>query len=140
MQATEQKKGELIIELRGKTVTTTIRDITQTGIKIENNDQAQVTGKYNANHMETTTISVKMDGTSDWQSKAIESTPEGDMIVITGGGKGKQTGPTTVAFDGEFHFMTQSPKLSWLNNTTGLVEGTADQAKGEFHAKIYKSM
>src|SRR5437773_2133026 len=37
----------------------------------------------------------------------------------------------------ELHFMTQSPKLSWLNNSTGWAEGQGNMATGESHGKIY---
>jgi hypothetical protein len=45
--------------------------------------------------------------------------------------------PSTGAWEGEIHFMTQSPKLSWLNNSTGWVEGQGNMATGESHGKIY---
>ncbi len=33
--------------------------------------------------------------------------------------------------------MTQAPKLSWLNNTKGWIEGTANQVEGQFTAKVH---
>ncbi len=133
----EKMKGELIAEFRGKSTTTTIKEISPSGVKIEINDTGQVTGRYNAAHMETVSVSIKTDGSQEWHTKAIQSTPEGDLIVITGGGKGKPTGPNTSAWDGEIHFMTQSPRLSWLNNTKGWVEGSGNNITGEFHGKAY---
>jgi len=47
------------------------------------------------------------------------------------------SGPTTGNWEGELHFMTQSPKLSWLNNSTGWAEGQGNMATGESHGKIY---
>ncbi len=138
MQASTQKaKGELIAEIKGKTASWTIKDITQSGVKMEMNDEGQVTGKYNANFMETININLKPDGTSTWEGKGLQMAGS-DMLVVTGKGTGKQTSPTTISFEGEQTFMTQSPKLSWLNNTKGWIEGTANQAERQFTAKVYK--
>jgi len=88
MQKSQIKKGALIAEVHGKTVSTTIRDILPDGIKLEINWQGQTTGKYTAGHTETATITQKMDATADWETKAMEMTPEGDVITITGKGHG----------------------------------------------------
>ncbi len=37
----------------------------------------------------------------------------------------------------KLHFMTQSPKLAWLNNSTGWVEGQGNMSTGESSGKIY---
>ncbi len=138
MQAqTQIGKGELLLEISGKTVSTTIKELTPLGVRMEINDTAQATGKYNAAHMETVTVFQKTDGTSDWETKGIETTRDGDFIVVAGRGTGRSTGPTTSTWTGEVHFMTQSPKLAWLNTTKGWVEGTGDMAAGTFHGKIY---
>ena len=132
------QKGELLGELRGKMLSTTIKDITPLGIRLEINDQAQFTGtKYNANHMETVTVFQKTDGSSEWETKGIGMTKEGDMVVVSGRGKGKNTTPTSSTLDGDVVFMTQSPRLSWLNTTKGWVEGSGNQVTGEFSAKVY---
>ena len=136
MQAQKQK-GELIGEIHGKTVTTTIKELTPMGVRMEINDQGQVSGKYNAAHMETVSIFQKRDGTSEWEQKGIQVTKEGDFIVVSGRGTGKNTGPTTASWEGEVVFMTQSPKLAWLNTTKGWVEGSGDNVKGEFQGKVY---
>lgn len=117
---------------------TTIKEITPHGIRLEINDTGQVSGtKYNANHMETVTVFQRIDGSSDWESKGIQTTREGDMIVVSGRGKGKSTSPTTSTWDGDVVFMTQSPRLSWLNTTKGWVEGSGNLATGEFTGKVY---
>ena len=55
MQKSQIKKGALIAEVHGKTVSTTIRDILPDGIKLEINWQGQTTGKYTAGHTEKPT-------------------------------------------------------------------------------------
>jgi len=136
MQAQKQK-GELLGELHGKMAGTTIRELTPLGVRMEINDQGEFKGKFNANTMETVTIFQKRDGTSEWEAKGIAMTREGDFIVVSGRGPGRNTGPTTSSWEGDVVYMTQSQKLAWLNTTKAWVEGTADQVKGEFHAKIY---
>ena len=136
MQSQQQTKGEVIAELRGKTDSFSIKDISSSGVKMENNDIGQITGKYQANFMETISIHMKPDGTSEWEGKGVQMAGQ-DMVVTTSKGHGHQTGPGTIAFEGDVHFMTQSPRLSWLNNTKGWVEGSANQADQTFTAKVY---
>src|ERR1700730_15466409 len=97
----QNKKAELIGEVRGKTVTTTIKEISPFGVSIANNGTGQFTGKYTASQMQTVNVSLNRDGTSHYETKAIQNTVQGDFIVITSRGTGKNTGPTTVAFEGE---------------------------------------
>ena len=40
-------------------------------------------------------------------------------------------------FEGEVTYMTNAPRLSWLNNTKGWVEGMMDQKNGEATMKVY---
>ncbi len=131
-------KGELLWELHGKQVTTTVKEISPSGVTLEYNSQDQVKGKINADGVSTVTVWLKTDGTSEWQTKGIGTTKEGDFIAGWGKGTGKNTGPTTATWEGEVHFMSQSPKLSWLNNVTGWVEGSGDTATGESHSKVFQ--
>ena len=135
MQASTQKaKGELIAEVKGKQSSWTIKEINQSGIKMEMNDEGTITGKYNANFMETISIHRKPDGTSNWESRGIEMAGP-DMVVTTGKGTAKSTGPNNT-WEGEITYMTQSPRLAWLNNTKGWIEGTANQAEREYTARV----
>ena len=138
MQTQTQKTGELLGEIRGKTVSTTIKHLSPWGAALELNNQGQFAGgKYTASHIETVNVFQKNDGTADWESKSLQTTPEGDVVAIHGRGNGKATGPTTVWAEGEIEFMTRSPKLDWLNKTKGRVEVTANNATGEFEYKLY---
>ena len=136
MQSQQQSKGEVIAELKGKTDSFSIKDISANGIKMENNDVGQITGKYQANFMETISIHMKTDGTSEWEGKGIQMVGK-DMVVATSHGKGKQTADGKIWFEGEQKYMTQAPSLSWLNTTKGWIEGTANQADQTFTAKVY---
>ena len=139
MQKMSKKmKGEPLLENTGKMVSTSVREISQTGIKLEINSQDQTKGKYKANGVSTVTVWQKTDGTSEWENKGVQTTNEGDFIAVWGKGTGKNTGPTTATWEGEVHFMTHSKKLSWLNNVKGWVEGEGNQATGESHGKIFE--
>jgi len=133
----QNRKGELIGEVRGKTVTTTIKEISPLGVSISNNSIGQLTGKYSAAQTQTVNVILNLDGSSQYEMKAIQNTMEGDFVVVTSRGSGKATGPATVAFEGEAVFMTQSKKLAWLNTSKCWIEGTANNVTGEFQAKFY---
>ena len=107
------------------------------GIRLSTNGQGTFTGKFRAGHIETTKSFQKADGTLEWETKAIETTDDGDTLVIKGSGSGKVAGPTTLDWEGEFVFMTKSAKLDWLNKTKGWAEGTIDRSKNEVHLKVY---
>ena len=120
-------------------MSTTIRDILPDGIKLEINWQGQTTGKYTAGHTETATITQKMDATADWETKAMEMTPEGDVITITGKGHGSDKYPSST-WEGELKYMTMSPRLSWLNNKKIWIEGLNNIATGEVQSKAYEKI
>ena len=133
----QNKKAELIGEVRGKQITTTIKEVSPFGVSISSNGTGQFTGRYTASQMETVNVTLNRDGTSQYDTKIIQNTMDGDFIVINSRGNGKPAGPTTVAFEGEVVFMTQSPKLSWLNTTKGWIEGTSNNATNEYNLKVY---
>ncbi len=136
MQSQQQSKGDVIAELRGKNDSFSIKDISSSGVKLENNDVGQITGKYQGNFMETVSIHMKTDGTSEWESRGIQMVGK-DMVVVTGHGKGHRGADGNVMFEGEQKYMTQSPNLSWLNTTKAWIEGSANQADQTFTAKVY---
>jgi len=137
-QTQAQKTGELLGEIRGKTVSRTIKDITPLGVGLELNDEGKfVGGMYVANHIETVNVFQNLDGTMQWESKSLQMTTEGDTVVISGRGTGKATGPATVRAEGDVVFMTQSKKLASLNGMAGRVEVNANNQTGEIEIKVY---
>ena len=136
MQA-QMTKGELLYEVKSKNVTVTIKDIGPNGIQMEMNDRGELSGKIHGTHIDTVSVNVKTDGSNEWQVKSIGNTKDGDMFVAWGGGKGNSMGPQGATWSGELHFMSQAPKLAYLNNTVGWVEGQGNMATGESSAKIY---
>ncbi len=138
MQAqTQMAKGELLYEIQGKTLSRTVKEITPHGVKLQMNDEGQSTGKISAGQINTVDLFMKTDGTSEWESKAVQRTNDGDMVVVSGRGTGRSASPNTGTWQGELAFMTQSPKLAWLNNTKGWVEGSAVMDQGTYTAKVY---
>jgi hypothetical protein len=139
MQAqTQQITGELLGEIRGKTVSRSIKDITPLGIRLELNNEGKFAGgKYLANHIETVNVFQNLNGSLQWETKALEMTTEGDTVVISARGTGKATGPSTIWAEGEAVYLTQSPRLAWLNTTKARLEVTANNETGEFEIKVY---
>ena len=99
---------------------------------IEYNSSGEVKGRYHANHLETVDVKMKMDGTNEWEMRAMEITKEGDVVMISGKGTGQQNN-----FTGEFIYMTNSPRLSWLNNTKARVEGSTDMKSNEAILRVW---
>lgn len=135
--STNAQKGELLGELNGKTITTTIIEASLKGVTMEGNDEAHFTGRYNAREVETVRFFMKADGTYEWETKGIQTTDEGDFIVFNGRGVGKQVGANGASWEGDLVFQTRSPILAWLNDTKAFTEGNGDFSTGEFHGRIY---
>ncbi|MGA2199612.1 MAG: hypothetical protein ABSG45_06710 [Nitrososphaerales archaeon] len=133
----QNKKGELIGEVRGRSTTTTIKEVTPFGVRMATNGNGHFTGKYVASQVETIDVTLGRDSAVQYDVKGIQNTMEGEVVVFTSRGSGKVTSPTTVALEGEVVFMTQSPKLAWLNTTACWAEGNVDNSTGEYHAKFY---
>ena len=130
-------KGAVILQLREKETTTTIKEVTPSGVQLEVNLKGEVKGKFNAAHLETLSVLMKSDGTRKWEAKAIEVTAEGDHVIVMMEGTARQESPTGITFEGEASFQTTSKKLAWLNTTKGLIDGTNDMSTGKATGKIY---
>src|SRR5260370_24968498 len=105
MQSSQKTKGEQVMEIRSKTVGTTIKDISPSGITMELNSEAQTKGKFNAQGVATTTVVMKTDGTSTWENKGMLFTNDGDMVAIWGAWTGESTGQMSHACGCEVHPM-----------------------------------
>ncbi len=128
---------EFLGELAEKTTSVTIREITPDGVRISYNLQGKLRGQYEADHMETVDALFKTDGTYEFESRGLDATTEGELIIIQGKGTGRQVSPTSVQAEGEATFMTQSKNLGWLNSAKARFEGTYTTTTGEFIAKVF---
>jgi len=135
----EEEKGEQILSIRGKNTSTTIRDVSHLGIILEQNSTLETEGEFEGQGLSTVTIHLHPDGTSQYEQRGFVNTPKGEFVAIWGRGKGKNSTPTKATWEGELQFMSQSQKLSSLNDTTFLVQGSGDQAEGEFRGAVFKS-
>jgi hypothetical protein len=103
----EKAKGELIGEFHNKMVTTTIKELTPTGVRMEVNIEGEIKGKLNARSIDTTSLLFKTDGTYDYETKSVATTMDGDTVILWGSGTGRSTDPMKASFEGEVHYMTQ---------------------------------
>ena len=128
----EKENCEQILEIKDKNAVTIIKEVLKDGLKIQFNSMGETSGKYSAIHTETVDILQRMDGTNEWESRAIDNTREGDMVIITGKGIGR--GPN---FQGEYTFMTLSKNLAWLNGMKTYIEGASDMTGMGANIKVY---
>ena len=133
------EKREMIAEIKEKATVVIIKEFNADGALLQYNSVGEVKGKYHGNHIETVDVKLKMDGSNEWEVKAMETTKEGDVVMITGKGTGRQENAVEGNFKGEVTYMTNSPKLSWLNNKKGLVEGITDLKNNESTIKVYSA-
>ncbi len=139
MQAqTEKMKGALKGEFQAKQTTTTIKDVSPNGARVETNYVGEIKGEIDGRYMQTLSFLLKPDGNSDWESKSITNTTEGDMVVVLGNGETRVTNANTASAEGELRYMTTSPRLSWLNNATRRIEVEIDRTTGEYRGKAYE--
>ena len=127
----------MLADFKEKNTAIIIKEFNKDGVMMQVNSFGEVKGKYHADHIETSDTTLKMDGTMEWESRAMETTKEGDVIMITGKGTGRQEKPMESSYKGEINFVTNSSRLSWLNNTKAYVEGMIDQKNGEVSGKMY---
>ena len=62
------EKKEMLAEIKEKTNAIIIKEFSQDGAMIQYNSSGEVKGKYHANHVETTDVKMKMDGTNEWET------------------------------------------------------------------------
>lgn len=122
-----------MLEIKEKTDVVIIKEFRPDGATIEYNSSGEVKGeKYHATHVETTDVKMNIDGTNEWESRAMEMTKEGDVVMVQGKGTGQGN-----TFSGEATYMTNSPRLSWLNNMKARIEGTTDISGNEATIKVW---
>ena len=131
------EKRDLIGEIKEKTDVTIIKQFNSDGAMLQYNSSGEFKGKYHANHVDTIDVNLRIDGTNEWESRGMEITKEGDVVMITGKGTGRMEASMQGTFSGEVTYMTASPRLSWLNNSKGWVEGITNLKNNESIMRIY---
>lgn len=135
-----EAKEELIGEVKEKVTTITIKDFTPMGVRAEYNVKGDVRGKYTAVHIETVATLFKPDGTVEYEGRGVDTTSDGDVILLTAKGKGRQETPTRISFEGETVFQTASKKLAWLNASKVRHEGAYNPVIEEATYKLHGKM
>src|SRR5690349_24745931 len=75
-------KEELILELKGKNTTRTIKDFSPTGIRLENNLEGEAKGIYNATYYATIDALVKPDRTIDYETRHTHTTDAPETVLV----------------------------------------------------------
>jgi hypothetical protein len=132
------EKKELLGEIKEKTQSIIIKEFGGDGALVQYNSVGDMKGKIHANHIETVDSKLKVDGSLEWEVRAMQMTKEGDVLMISGKGTGRITKPMEGNFSGEATYMTNSSRLSWLNNSKVWVEGMNDLKNGELTIKLYQ--
>jgi hypothetical protein len=130
-------KEELLLELKGKNTTRTIKAFSPAGIRLENNLEGEAKGIYNATYYATIDALVKTDGTIEHETRQIHTTDEGETVLVDFTGKSIRDSPTHNTFVGENTFQTSSKKLAWLNGIKSRHEGEYNPVTGEQNLRVY---
>ncbi len=135
------EKREPIAEIKEKVDALIIKDFNQNGAMLQYNSSGDVKGRLHGIHMETNDVNLKMDGTMDWTLRAIETTKDGDSVMITGNGTGMmEAGSYKATIKGEITYMSNSSRMSWINNLRGDVDGEFDLKDKDISMKVYLAM
>jgi hypothetical protein len=132
-----EKKEELLLELKAKNTTRTVKDFSPAGIRLEDNFEGRSTGVYNASHYGTITVLVRPDGTNEYEVRQIDTTSDGDTILLYFKGKSVRETPTHNIFVGDTTFQTASTSLAWLNGLKARHEGEYNPATGIETLRVY---
>src|SRR5258707_10370590 len=108
MDTQDAAKEELLLELKAKNTTRTIKAFSPAGITLENNLEGEANGIYNATYYATIDALVKPDGTIDYETRQIHTTDDGDTVLLDFTGKSIRESPTHNRFDGVNTFQTSS--------------------------------
>jgi len=128
---------ELLLELKSKNTTRSIKDFSPEGIRLEPNLEGEAKGVYNATFYATITMLVKPDRTIDYEARQIHTTSDGDTVLVYYKGNSIIESPTHNKFVGETTFQTASKALAWLNGMTARHEGEYDPVAGENDFRVY---
>ncbi len=131
------RSGELLADLQGKTVWSTVKEINQFGTRVEQNHTGESRGLLSGRYRDTTEVFRKSDGTFELDARCVLGTPESEVALSLGHGSERLSGPSEYFVDGEATFVTQSSKLAWLNSRKGRYELVGDLRSGDFELKTY---
>ena len=88
---------ELLLELKSKNTTRSIKDFSPEGISLESNLEGEAKGVYNATFYATITMLVKPDRTIDYEVRQIHTTSDGDTVLVYYKGRASSRAPPTIS-------------------------------------------
>ncbi len=132
-----EAQEELLLELKAKNTTRTVKDFSPEGIRLEDNLEGESKGVYNASFYGTINLLAKPDGTIDYEVRQIDTTSDGDTVLLYFKGKSIIENPTHNKFVGENTFQTSSKNLAWLNGIKARHEGEYNPVAGENNFRVY---
>src|ERR1051325_7480972 len=104
------------LTIRSKVTLNRILEATSNSVKIEMNEEGNITGRYGGIQLDTMESTANPDGSSTWSGKFMHMTNKGDMIVASGSGTGDPASPKgIVKIRGQGEMWTQSTRLAHLN-------------------------
>lgn len=126
-------------EARAKITTVTVKEFTPEGARLSFNLQGEVKGKYNAARVETIDALIRPDGTAEFEGRMVDTTAEGEAILVPMKGSMKPVSPTMLQVQGTESFVTASKKYAWLNSAKARFEATINPQTGEVLAKGFET-
>ena len=132
-----ETKEELLLELKARNTTRTVKDFSAAGISLEDNFEGESRGVYNASHYGTITVLIRPDGTNEYEVRQIDTTSDGETILLYFKGRSIRETPTHNKFVGESTFQTTSKQLGWLNGITARHEGEYNPVTGVEALRVY---
>jgi hypothetical protein len=128
---------ELLLTLKAKNTTRGVKDFSDAGISLEDNFEGESNGVYNASHYGTITVLIRPDGTNEYEVRQIDTTKDGDVILLYFTGKSVRETPTHNKFVGDNTFQTASTSLAWLNGLKARHEGEYNPVTGIETLRVY---
>lgn len=126
-------------EARAKITTVTVKEFTPEGARLSFNLQGEVKGKYDAARVETIDALIRPDGTAEFEGRMVDTTADGEAILIPMKGSMKPVSPTMLQVQGTESFVTASKKHAWLNSAKARFEGTINPQTGEVLARGFET-
>jgi hypothetical protein len=127
---------ELLLELKSKNTTRSVKDFSPEGIRLESNLEGEAKGVYNATFYATITMLVSQIKplTTKYDRSTRPATATCPRVLQ---GEEHHREPTHNKFVGETTFQTSSKKLTWLNGMKARHEGEYNPVAGENDFRVY---
>ena len=100
---------------KAKNTTRTVKDFSPEGIRLEDNLEGESKGVYNASFYGTINLLAKPDGTIDYEVRQIDTTSDGDTVLLYFKGKSIIESPTHNKFVGDLPDLIKEARMAQRN-------------------------